>query len=103
MLSPKKGGVSAGVGISVPKPLCMSFVEGMSCREGPFVSWDLSPDDSRGRIAYAWINTGLKGGSVLFTVYLWTAEGLSIRNLELLHALARAVYVLRSPYIIVGD
>ena len=39
----------------------------------------------------------------MFTVYLWTAERLTIRNLELLHALARAVYLLRLPYVIVGD
>eukprot|EP00973_Karenia_brevis_P068763 9559962-Karenia_brevis.AAC.1 len=44
-----------------------------------------------------------KGGIYLVSIYLWTKEGLSKRNLDLLQAVAQVISQLRAPWVLAGD
>ena len=44
-----------------------------------------------------------RGGIHLVSVYLWNGEGLSKRNLDLLHCLAQVLTTLDGPWILGGD
>ncbi len=91
----KRGGPSAGVGVAVPSHLGWGTAPGHQ--------WDLSPAGSPGRIAAAWVQAGGVGGLLVITVYLWTTEGLTPRNVAIIE---RAVGTARSYgalWIIGGD
>ncbi len=74
----KGGGPSAGVAIAVP------LHRGWGGIQGP--CWDLSPPGSPGRLVGAWVQAGPRGGMVCLTLYLWTSEGMSQRNVALVEA-----------------
>ncbi len=77
------GGPSAGVAIAAP------LHRGWGGLHGP--CWDLSPPNSPGRIVGAWIQAGPRGGLAVFSLYLWTSEGMTRRNVALVEtALAAA-------------
>ena len=83
-----KGGVSAGVGILAKKHVGLrSYPETIGKQFRP-------------RISHAWLGTGRKGGLHVFSVYLWTAEGLSQRNKDLLGEIERVTKTLRGPWIV---
>ena len=44
-----------------------------------------------------------KGGVHIISIYLWTSEGLTERNLALLHRLKLLVRTLKGPWIVGGD
>ncbi len=56
-----------------------------------------------GRAMLAHLGGLIKGGYGLATVYLWTSEGVSARNLAILGALGAAIRGLGVPFIIGGD
>ncbi len=74
----KGGGPSAGVAIAVP------LHRGWGGIQGP--CWDLSPPGSPGRLVGAWVQAGPRGGMACLTLYLWTSEGMSQRNVALVEA-----------------
>ncbi len=91
----KRGGPSAGAGVVVPSHVGWSAPPGLS--------WDASPPGSAGRVAAAWVQTGATVGVLVISVYLWTGEGLTARNVALIE---RALWVARSYgalWIIGGD
>jgi hypothetical protein len=55
------------------------------------------------RINVKWTSCFRPGGIHITSVYLWTSEGLSERNLALLHRLKRAVRAIKGPWIAAGD
>ncbi len=55
------------------------------------------------RAAAAHFGGFVKGGIAIVTIYLWTSEGLSARNMEVLDAVGSFVRGLGVPYIIGGD
>ncbi|CAK0860301.1 unnamed protein product, partial [Prorocentrum cordatum] len=73
-----KAGHSAGVLIATPRSRGMDFV-----RNG-INQWDISPRESTGRLAVAWVDAYSKEGLVLGTAYLWNSEGLTQRNQRIL-------------------
>ena len=55
------------------------------------------------RIKHAWMGGIHKGGVHLISVYLWTGEGLSERNLALLHRLKLLTKTLKGLWVVGGD
>ncbi len=74
----KGGGPSAGVAIAAPSH------RGWGGVHGP--CWDFSPVASPGRLVGAWVQAGPRGGMACFSLYLWTREGMSSRNVALVEA-----------------
>ena len=64
---------------------------------------DLVAKRFRLRISYAWLGSGRKGGIHVLSVYLWTAEGTSQRNKDLLGEVERITKTLRGPWVVGGD
>ncbi len=58
---------------------------------------------AEGRISAVHFGGMLTGGLALVSIYLWTSEGLSARNLELLDILGAFLRRLGTPYIVGGD
>ncbi len=91
----KGGGPSAGVAIAVP------LHRGWGGIQGPV--WDLSPAASPGRLVGAWVQAGPRGGIFCFTVYLWTSEGMSPRNVGLVEAALAAAATCGGAWIVGAD
>ncbi|CAK0838315.1 unnamed protein product, partial [Prorocentrum cordatum] len=89
-----EAGTSAGVAVAVPRCIGMTYMFGKE-------KWDLSPRNSPGRAAAAWLSVGK--GIIYATVYLWTAEGMSFRNAEIINKMICQVEALGAPWIIGGD
>ncbi|CAK0795265.1 unnamed protein product [Prorocentrum cordatum] len=85
---------SAGVAVVVPKRVGMSYVFGKD-------DWHISPQASPGRAAAAWLSVGR--GIVLATVYLWTAEGMTSRNTQLITHVIGKLQSSGVPWVIGGD
>ena len=64
---------------------------------------DSSPPGSAGRVAVAFVNGILRGGVLLVSVYLWHSEGLTTRNMEILHAAGEAIARFGGPWVLAGD
>ena len=86
------GGVSAGVAIMTKRHI------GMDPSANDFIKARY-----RSRISCAWVGTAKKGGFYLLSVYLWTSEGMSQRNAELLDEIERVTKLLRAPWVLGGD
>ncbi len=56
-----------------------------------------------GRVILVHLSALVRGGYALATVYLWTAEGLSARNLSIMDELGAALSELSAPFVIGGD
>ncbi len=91
----KGGGPSAGVAIAVP------LHRGWGGIQGP--CWDLSPAASPGRLVGAWVQAGPRGGMVCLTVYLWTSEGMTPRNVALVEAALAAATTCGCAWLIGAD
>ncbi len=79
------GGASAGTLVAAPRHIGAA---------PPFggAQQDCSPPESPGRLSAAWVDTSMLGGLLVISVYFWTGEGWTRRNLRLLEtagALAR--------------
>ena len=68
----------SGVGVAAPSHIGVTQVGELQ--------FDVSPAPSPGKLTAAWLDGGLKGGMVIVSPYLWHSEGVTHRNLELLHA-----------------
>ena len=66
-------------------------------------SFDVSPLASPGKLAAAWIDGVLRGGLLLMSAYLWSVEGATERNLEILRAAGEEATKYGGPWIIAGD
>ena len=86
------GSTSAGVGVAVRSHL------GMAPPRQP-----MRFEQLRSRVQVRWMSSICRGGLHLISVYLWTAEGLSVRNLDLLQCVAGVLANLRGPWLLAGD
>ncbi|CAK0882196.1 unnamed protein product, partial [Prorocentrum cordatum] len=89
-----EAGTSAGVALAVPKRVGMAYLYGKDDR-------DISPKASPGTAAAAWPSIGK--GAVLATVVLWTAEGMTHRNTQLIAYVIGKLQSLGGPWVIGGD
>ena len=64
---------------------------------------DFSPKASPGRVATAWVDGIIRDGILLISVYLWNTEGMTQRNIDILHAAGRAILQHGGPWTIGGD
>ncbi len=55
------------------------------------------------RVAVKWVGACCRGGLYCISAYLWPAEGMSQRNLDLLEALAWVINALRGPWALAMD
>ena len=65
--------------------------------------YDCSPRGSRGRVGVVWTDGVVRGGLMVISVYLWHSEGMSDRNLAILHAAGEAARRFGGPFIVGGD
>ena len=86
------GGASAGVAVLARKGNGIAF---------PTIAAVDPPD--RPRISAMWVAGIQKGGVHIVSVYLWTGEGLSDRNVALLQRLELLLRTLRGPWLLCGD
>ncbi len=86
------GGWQGGVGIAVRDAYGLSLFPGQKRAE-------IVP----GRAAAMHMGAFIAGGITISTVYLWTSEGLSARNLEILEALGAFLRRQGTPFVIAGD
>ena len=87
-----QGSYSAGVGVAVRSRIGHSNCDNLM--------WFA---ELGGRIRVSFVNAVLTGGLYVVSIYLWHSEGLSERNLTLLHSLGRLLASLRAPWIVAGD
>ncbi|CAK0788277.1 unnamed protein product [Prorocentrum cordatum] len=90
-------GHSAGVLIATPRSRGMDFV-----RKG-INQWDISPRESKGRLAVAWVGAYNKEGLVLGTAYLWNSEGLTQKTQRILAKWGAAMNVIQKEWILDDD
>ena len=86
------GGSSAGVAVLARKGI------GLTAGENNVVG-----DAHSERLHHAWMGGVQKGGVHVISIYLWTGEGLTERNLALLHRLKLLVRTLKGPWVVGGD
>jgi hypothetical protein len=86
------GSTSAGVAVGVRGHIGMALPR----RREPCSELD-------GRIQARWVGAVCKGGIHLISAYFHTGEGLSQRNLDMMHHVARLIASLRGPWVIGGD
>ena len=86
------GSTSAGVGVAVRSHL------GLAMPRQP-----LEFENLKSRVQVRWMGAVCRGGLHLVSVYLWTSEGLSQRNMDLLQCLAGVLSRLRGPWLVGGD
>ena len=60
-------------------------------------------NDMASRVHVAWIGSICRGGFFLLSIYLWDSEGLSERNLAVLHRAAAIAHSISGPWLIGGD
>ncbi len=89
------GRPSAGTAVFVPDHLGWGTPTGKD--------WDFSPPGSKGRVAAAWIHTSSPGGLLCISVYWWTSEGASHRNLRILRSALDLAASHGAPWIIGAD
>ncbi|CAK0853963.1 unnamed protein product [Prorocentrum cordatum] len=92
-----KAGHSAGVLIATSRSRGMDFV-----RNG-INQWDISPRESTGRLAVAWVDAYSKEGLVLGTAYLWNSEGRTQRNQRILVKWGATMNAIQKEWILGGD
>ena len=90
-ITTQEGGASAGVAIMTKRHIGMKS------------DHELVAKRHRPRLTCAWIGTGRKGGLHVLSAYLWTKEGMTARNKELLDEAARITKLLKGPWILGGD
>ena len=86
------GGLSAGTAVAVRSHI------GHSAPIGIPVFAELAS-----RVKVSWVNSMCAGGVFVISLYLWTAEGLSARNLAVLQHVAWIIQRLRGPWLIGAD
>ena len=96
VLSPARdtdaGGISSGVMCAAK-----SFI-GMACNTCSDI-----PDLFMFRICCAHVGAICKGGVHFVSLYFWNSEGLSKRNLDLMHYAAQVISSLQGPWIVSAD
>ncbi|CAK0792319.1 unnamed protein product, partial [Prorocentrum cordatum] len=89
-----EAGASDGVAAIAPRCIGMTYLCGKE-------KWDISPRASPGRATAAWLSVST---SVIYaSVYLWTAEGMTYRNTEIINKVTWQLETLAGPWIIGGD
>ncbi len=91
----KKGGSSSGTAVVVP------LHRGWSTTAAG--SWDLSPRGSPGKLSGAWVQAGPRSGLLLMSVYCWTNEGPSDRNIALIETGLAVAAEFGGPWAMAGD
>ncbi len=85
------GRCSAGVGVAARSCIGMA--------EPPYRVME----SGRTRVKLAWVGGVCRGGLHLISAYLWPAEGMTERNLGVLHSIAAVVHALRGPWVLAWD
>ena len=91
----KSEGPSAGVAVATQKHV--------PCAQTETVSFDLSPEGSKGRAAGLLVQAAVPGGILIVSVYLWLSGGLTGRSRGILDAVLAAVVAHGGPWLVVGD
>ena len=86
------GSTSAGVGVAVRAHFGLAI---------PRRTVDFK--QLRARVHVRWMGSVCRGGLHLISAYLWTVEGLSKRNLDLLQCLAAILAGIQGPWMVAGD
>ncbi len=86
------GRASAGVAVAVRKHVGMARTPGSNMDAG------CGP-----RVQARWVGAMVKGGVVLVSAYLFPAEGLTQRNLDLLQEIAELLQSLDAPWVLAAD
>ena len=90
--STEAGGVSAGVAVAVRSHMGTAKLR-----------LALKKNELEHRVQAAWVGSMCRGGFYFISCYLYCAEGLSSRNLDLLHHIAGVAAALDGPWVIGGD
>ena len=61
------------------------------------------PEEFSSRISVAHVSSFMRGGLHFLSVYMWTNEGMSKRNLDLLQILAQVIDGLKGPWVLAAD
>ena len=83
---------SAGVAVAVRRGIGMAGTSATTL-----------PQTHADRLTVQWTAIARRGGLHLVSIYLWTSEGLSERNLSILHHLSLLLRALRGPWVVAGD
>ncbi len=89
------GGASAGVAVVVPSH------RPWGCPYGQ--RWDYSPRGSPGRLAAMWVQSTAGSGILIITMYWWTNEGASPRNVALLETALALAQSFGGLWVLGGD
>ena len=89
------GGASAGTAIVVPSTIGFDAVQGRG--------WGHGSGTATGRVTAAWVQGGLRGGILCISVYLWTGEGMSLKNKGILATVGDLVIRHKGPWVMGGD
>ena len=87
-----RGSLSAGVGVAT-----RSHIGHANCNQ---LIWH---SDLNGRVRVSFVNSVVKSGLFIISIYLWHTERLSDRNPALLGHLAKILSSMRAPWVIAGD
>jgi len=90
---PRAARGTSGVCVAAAKHLGLSDGGNASC----------SPEGSLGRAAGAWVDSVVRGGIYIVSIYLWDGEGMTARNLSIVQSAAEAVLRHGGPWMIAGD
>ena len=88
----EKGGPSAGVAVAARRHIGMAKVPDM-----------VSSGELEHRFCVRWTGSTMKGGLFIASVYLYSSELLSSRNVRLLEEVARVLLALPGPWVLGGD
>ena len=86
-----EGGVSAGAAVCNPSSVATGRDEK--------TPWDWSPAQSRGRIAAIWVQELIPCGFMAVSCYMYTAEGATERNVQILAKALEGVKAARCPWV----
>ena len=90
-----RGGDSAGTALAIAKHI--------GCDGGGVGASGEGSGVAEGRITSAWVQGGVRGGILCLSLYLWTSEGMSGRNKEILNQAGELIKQHRGPWIIGAD
>ncbi|CAK0818215.1 unnamed protein product [Prorocentrum cordatum] len=90
------GGWSAGALLATVRPNNMSYARGLD-------TWDISPRESKERLAIGWVDALGKQGITIGTAYLRVSEGMTDRNRAILRSFNTAAMAAGKHWILGGD
>ena len=99
----RAAGAVAGKGASTSAGVAVAIQKHIGSDETGLARGGRGTGVAEGRIVATWVEGGVRGGILCLSAYLWTTEGLSERNVEVLAQLGEMIRQRRGPWIIGGD